>query len=147
MTDETICSTPEETFDLGTRLSSELHTGDVILLSGELGAGKTLLTKGILHGLGYDVDEVTSPSFTLVNLYKVEDLNVYHIDLWRLDSKSDAAAGVGLGEILDDPRAIAIIEWPDRLSSVPEAKRVIIISIKGDGEDAREVRIEFQHEP
>ncbi|RIJ89449.1 MAG: tRNA (adenosine(37)-N6)-threonylcarbamoyltransferase complex ATPase subunit type 1 TsaE, partial [Acidobacteria bacterium] len=105
MTDETICSTPEETFDLGTQLSSELRTGDVILLSGELGAGKTLLTKGILHGLGYDVDEVTSPSFTLVNLYKVEDLNIYHIDLWRLDGKADAAAGVGLDEILDDPKA------------------------------------------
>lgn len=146
MTDETICSTPEETFDLGTQLSSELRTGDVILLSGELGAGKTLLTKGILHGLGYDVDEVTSPSFTLVNLYKVEDLNIYHIDLWRLDGKADAAAGVGLDEILDDPKAIAIIEWPDRLASIPKAKRLIRISITGDGEDAREVRIEFPDE-
>jgi len=140
------CSTPEETFAVGEQIATELRAGDVVLLSGELGAGKTLLSKGILHALDFDVDEVTSPSFTLVNLYKANDLNVYHIDLWRLDANADAAAGVGLDEILDDPKAIAIIEWPDRLASTPEAKRVIRISITGDGEDAREVRIEFPDE-
>lgn len=140
------CSTPEETFAVGEQVGGDLRAGDVVLLYGELGAGKTLLTKGILHGLGYDVDEVTSPSFALVNLYRTNDLNIYHIDLWRLDGKADAAAGVGLDEILDDPKAIAIIEWPDRLASLPKAKRLIRISITGDGEDAREVRIEFPDE-
>ncbi|HQZ81817.1 MAG TPA: tRNA (adenosine(37)-N6)-threonylcarbamoyltransferase complex ATPase subunit type 1 TsaE [Pyrinomonadaceae bacterium] len=142
-TGEITCHTPEETFDLGTRLSRDLCAGDVVLLSGELGAGKTLLTKGILHGLGYDVDEVTSPSFTLVNLYKAAEINVYHIDLWRLDCETDAAAGVGLDEILEDPSAIAIIEWPDRLSAVPDAKRVIAVSIAGDGDDPRKIKIDF----
>ena len=84
MTGNFICNTPEQTFDLGEKFSRELRGGDVVLLSGELGAGKTLFAKGILHGLGYDADEVTSPSFTLVNLYKTNGLDVYHIDLWRL---------------------------------------------------------------
>jgi len=140
---EIICSTPDETFDLGTQLSRSLRAGDVVLLSGELGAGKTLLTKGILRGLGYDVDEVTSPSFTLVNLYKTDEFDVYHIDLWRLDRNVDAAAGVGLDEILENPRAIAIIEWPDRLSSVPDSKRVIEVSITGDGEGPRRIDVIF----
>ncbi|MEZ5423277.1 MAG: tRNA (adenosine(37)-N6)-threonylcarbamoyltransferase complex ATPase subunit type 1 TsaE [Pyrinomonadaceae bacterium] len=140
------CRTPEETFAVGEQVGGDLRAGDVVLLYGELGAGKTLLTKGILHGLGYDVDEVTSPSFALVNLYRSNEVNIYHIDLWRLDGKADAAAGVGLDEILDDPQAIAIIEWPDRLASIPKAKRLIRISITGDGEDAREVRIEFPDE-
>ncbi len=140
------CSTPEETFAVGEQVGGDLRAGDVVLLYGELGAGKTLLTKGILHALDFDVDEVTSPSFALVNLYRTNDLNIYHIDLWRLDGKADAAAGVGLDEILDDPKAIAIIEWPDRLASIPKAKRLIRISITGDGEDAREVRIEFPDE-
>ena len=143
MTREFSCSTPDETLDLGEKISRELSNGDVILLRGELGAGKTLIAKGVLHGLGYDVDEVTSPSFTLVNLYKTRTLDVYHIDLWRLDGKVDAAEAVGLDEILENPRAVVIIEWPDRLSSLPDAVRAIEITISGDGEDARRIRVQF----
>ncbi|HEX8638247.1 MAG TPA: tRNA (adenosine(37)-N6)-threonylcarbamoyltransferase complex ATPase subunit type 1 TsaE, partial [Pyrinomonadaceae bacterium] len=105
------CETPEDTFDLGDRIGESLRGGEMILLSGGLGAGKTLLTKGILYALRFDVDEVTSPSFTLVNLYKTETLDVYHIDLWRLDENSDAAFAVGLYEILEDETAVTIIEW------------------------------------
>ncbi len=81
---EYICRTPEETFDLGEKLGESLNGGEVVLLSGGLGAGKTLFTKGILYALRYDVDEVTSPSFTLVNFYKTEKFEVYHINFWRL---------------------------------------------------------------
>lgn len=143
MTGNFICTTPEKTFELGEKAGCDLRGGDVVLLSGELGAGKTLFTKGILHGLGYDVDEVTSPSFALVNLYKTEKLAVYHIDLWRLDAKADASTAVGLDEILEDPQAVAIIEWPDRLSSMPAAKRVIEISLTGDGDDPRTIDVRF----
>ena len=68
-TQDFLCQTPQETFDLGEKFGAELQGGEIILLSGGLGAGKTLFTKGILSGLDYDVDEVTSPSFTLVNEY------------------------------------------------------------------------------
>ena len=147
MTGNFIGNTPEQTFDLGEKFSRDLRGGDVILLKGELGAGKTLFAKGILHGLGYDADEVTSPSFTLVNLYKTNDLDVYHIDLWRLDAMSNASDAVGLDEILEDPKAVAIIEWSDRLASMPAANSIIEISVSGDGDDPREIDVSVRDAP
>src|SRR5215813_13733109 len=88
-----------ETFRFGQQIGLELRGGELVLLTGGLGAGKTVITKGILSGLGYDPDEVTSPSFTLVNLYNAR-LDVYHIDLWRLDDETDAIVAVGLDDIL-----------------------------------------------
>src|SRR5580765_5571425 len=96
--DTTVSSSPEETFRLGEKIGSELKGGELVLLTGGLGAGKTVITKGIMSVLSYDPDEVTSPSFTLVNLYNAR-LDVYHIDLWRLDEKTDAAVAVGLDDI------------------------------------------------
>jgi len=138
-----ICSTPAETFGFGEDLGASLKRGDVVLLSGELGAGKTLLTKGILNALGFDVDEVTSPSFTLVNLYKTQKLDIYHIDLWRLDSRHDIASAVGLDEIVDKLDAITIIEWADRLENVVFPNRTIKIDISGDGDEPRHIGIKY----
>jgi tRNA threonylcarbamoyladenosine biosynthesis protein TsaE len=133
--------TAEETFQLGREIGAGLTGGEMILLSGELGAGKTLFTKGILDALGYDVDEVTSPSFTLVNLYRTDEFAVFHIDLWRIDARSDAAAAVGLPEILEDPKAVTIIEWSDRLPASDLRRRVIKVKIEGDGDDPRRIVI------
>jgi tRNA threonylcarbamoyladenosine biosynthesis protein TsaE len=110
-------------------------------LTGGLGAGKTLLTKGILSSLNFDVDEVTSPSFTLVNLYRTEERNVYHIDLWRSDS-GDAAFSVGLDEILEDENAIVIIEWAERIANFPFRSTVYRIDLAGDGDEPRRVSVE-----
>lgn len=132
-----ICRTPEETFALGEKLGSELAAGDVVLIYGGLGAGKTLLTKGILHALGYDAAEVTSPSFALVNLYKTDRFDVYHIDLWRLDGDADEA--VGLDEILDRKNAVTVIEWAERLDTDVFAGRAISIRIDGDGDQPRAI--------
>jgi tRNA threonylcarbamoyladenosine biosynthesis protein TsaE len=87
---------------------------EIVLLSGGLGAGKTLFTKGVLSALDFDVDEVTSPSFTLVNLYRAK-FDVYHIDFWRLENIENVGAAVGLNEILEDETAIFIAEWSERL--------------------------------
>ncbi|HLM02934.1 MAG TPA: tRNA (adenosine(37)-N6)-threonylcarbamoyltransferase complex ATPase subunit type 1 TsaE [Pyrinomonadaceae bacterium] len=132
---------PEETFALGEKFGARLAGGEMILLSGGLGAGKTLFTKGILSGLDFDVDEVTSPSFTLVNLYKTEKFDVYHIDLWRIDEKSDAAFAVGLDEILDDKTAVTIVEWSERLKKFPFPEKTFRVKIEGDGEEARRISI------
>ncbi len=145
MTGEFICETPQDTFDLGEKIGESLSGGEMLLLAGGLGAGKTLLTKGILYALDFDVDEVTSPSFTLVNLYKTPRFDVYHIDLWRIDEKADAAAAVGLGEILEDASAVTIIEWSERLKKNSFPEKTFRITIKGDGDDARRIKIERQN--
>lgn len=136
-----ICRNPQETFDLGEKIGEKLKGGEIILLSGGLGAGKTLLTKGILHALDYDVDEVNSPSFTLVNLYETPHFKVFHIDLWRIDESSDAAFAVGLDEILDDEKAVVIIEWWERLGNFSLPKEKFFVSIAGDGDDKRRITI------
>ena len=139
---EIICHTPGETFAIGEELGRGLGRGDVVLLYGGLGAGKTLLTKGIVKSLGFDVDEVSSPSFTLVNLYRVPGIDIYHIDLWRHDSVSNVRAAVGLEEILEDPNSVTIVEWADRLRDTTSIQSCIRVRIEGDGDEPRRVTIE-----
>ncbi len=140
---ELLCKTPDETFAFGERLGESLQAGDVVLLYGELGAGKTLLTKGIMSALGFEIDEVTSPSFTLVNVYRTTSFDVYHIDLWRLEAASNAAEAVGLDEILDNEHAVTIIEWADRLGDLRFSNRAIKITIDGDGDEPRKIGIQY----
>ncbi|MEP6901909.1 MAG: tRNA (adenosine(37)-N6)-threonylcarbamoyltransferase complex ATPase subunit type 1 TsaE [Actinomycetota bacterium] len=144
MIGEFICETPQDTFDLGEKLGETFRGGEMILLSGGLGAGKTLFTKGILYAFDYDVDEVTSPSFTLVNLYRTEKFDVYHIDLWRIDERSNAALAVGLPEILEDETAVTIIEWSERLQDFAFPAKTFRITIEGDGDDVRKINISRQ---
>lgn len=144
MEDTYLCKSPKESFELGIKLSNNLLAGDVVLFRGGLGAGKTLLTKGILHGLDFDTDEVTSPSFALVNLYKTPKFDVYHIDLWRIEASENAAFEIGLSEIIEEPNAVAIVEWAERLGNYAFISRVFDIQIDGDGEDPRTITIETQ---
>lgn len=135
-----ICRTPEETFALGRAIGNVLRGGEVILLIGELGAGKTLMTKGILDAAGFDAAEVTSPSFALVNIYPAEKFDVYHIDLWRLET--DPVFAVGLDEILENENAAVIIEWAERLGNYRFDREVLRVSLIDSGDDAREISIE-----
>ena len=141
MVGEFICDTPQHTFDLGEKLGESLRGGEAVLLSGGLGAGKTLFTKGILNALGYDVDEVTSPSFTLVNLYKTEKFDVYHIDFWRIEENSNAAFAVGLSEIVEDKTAVIVIEWAEKLGNFLFRGGVFRVDIEGDGDEPRKITI------
>lgn len=138
---EYVCETPQMTFDLGGKIGENLSGGEIILLNGGLGAGKTLLTKGILYALDFDVDEVTSPSFTLVNLYRTETCDVYHIDFWRLDNIADVGTAVGFNEILEDEKAVVIAEWSERLRKIDFSNEIIRVFIEGDGDDARKITI------
>lgn len=135
------CKSPDDTFEVGQKLGSKLLGGEVILLTGRLGAGKTLLTKGVLDALDFDVDEVTSPSFTLVNKYETAKFDVYHIDLWRLDAGPQVAIAVGLGEIFEDENAVVIVEWADRLGETKFDRPTTRIEIIGDGDEPRQVSI------
>jgi tRNA threonylcarbamoyladenosine biosynthesis protein TsaE len=135
---EFICSSQKETFQLGEKFGETLSGGEIVLLFGGLGAGKTLLTKGILNTLDYDIDEVTSPSFTLVNRYDAK-FTVYHIDLWRIENNAEFA--VGLHEILEEEKSIVIIEWSERLTTLDFGRKTLRIEITGDGDDQRTIKI------
>jgi tRNA threonylcarbamoyladenosine biosynthesis protein TsaE len=142
LTGEIVSNSQTETFDLGMRIGEALRGGEILLLSGALGAGKTVLVKGIAHALEVDEEEVTSPSFTLVNPYDGR-LRVYHIDLYRLDEGASAAHAVDLDEILTDENAVVIIEWAERLGRYPlPEENAWRISITGDGEEPRRILIE-----
>ena len=137
---ESSSHTVEETFKLGEQLGRQLAGGEILLLSGPLGAGKTIFVKGLAHSLGIDPEEVTSPTFTLVNPYDAR-LRLYHIDLYRLDEGPSAAHAVDLDELLMDERAVIVIEWAERLGSYPLPDNVWRITISGDGEDPRQISI------
>ena len=138
--DELVSNSERETFDIGVRIGNQLSGGDIILLNGRLGAGKTILVKGIAHALGIDEQEVTSPSFTLVNPHRGR-LLLYHIDLYRLDEGASAAHAVDLDEILTDENAVVIIEWAERMGRYPLPPYVLRVSITGDGDEPRRISI------
>ena len=130
----------EETFELGRQVGQQLRGGEILLLSGPLGAGKTMFVKGLAGALGLDTQEVTSPSFTLVNPY-LGKFTIYHIDLYRLDEGAAAAQAVDLEELLSDERAVIVIEWAERLGNHPLPGNVWRISLTGDGDDPRQIII------
>lgn len=132
--------TPQETFELGKYLGSQLSGGEVILLDGPLGAGKTVFVKGIAAACGVDAEDVTSPSFTLVNPH-VGHLPFFHIDLYRLDEGPAAAHAVDLDELLSNDRAIIVIEWGERLKNYPLPAEALRVQIKGDGDEPRTISI------
>ncbi|KKM00289.1 hypothetical protein LCGC14_1805910 [marine sediment metagenome] len=102
----------DETVDLGRRLAERLKPGDLIALVGELGSGKTVLTRGVAMGLGVaDVRLVSSPTYVLVQEYP-GDVPVYHVDLYRLADAAGELAELGLAEMLEE--GVVLIEWADR---------------------------------
>jgi len=141
MPEKISCKSHDDTFAIGEQLGRELQAGDVVLLRGELGAGKTVLTKGILSALEFDPADVTSPSFALVNLYPTSKFDVYHIDLWRVNEGSDAAFEVGLDDIVAEENSVVIIEWAERLGDHRFGGRVVDVSIEIRDDDSRAIWI------
>ena len=119
-------SSQEETIALGRRIAQRLPTNALVLLIGNLGAGKTTLAKGIVEGLGASTpDEVTSPTFTLIHEYG--EGRVYHVDLYRLDTRAEVET-LGLDEMLDRD-AVMLIEWGERFMELwPEHRLEIRIT-------------------
>ena len=111
-----------ETFEFARELAFSVTAPAHFLLFGELGAGKTMFTKGLAAGLGLeDVDDVSSPTFTLVNRYRGR-VPVYHVDLYRIESGD--FCGLDLEGIFADPNAVAVIEWAERLGNLTPSKAI-----------------------
>ena len=124
------------TRSIASALARDLAAGSVVLLSGDLGAGKTAFVRGLAEGLDIDADEVTSPTFTLVHEYRGGRLPLIHVDLYRLD-RADLDE-IGLDQDLAATGVVAV-EWAERLSrAIPDAT---VVSITDRGGDSRAIAI------
>jgi tRNA threonylcarbamoyladenosine biosynthesis protein TsaE len=104
----------EETADLGRSLGRALKGGELLLLEGDLGYGKTVFARGVAVGLGIAADEVSSPSFTLVHEYTGGRLPLFHLDLYRLDGQDEEIGGIGIEEIVGGG-GVVLVEWGEKL--------------------------------
>jgi tRNA threonylcarbamoyladenosine biosynthesis protein TsaE len=139
MTREITTHSAEETIAFGRTLTELLSPPKLVLLRGDLGAGKTTLVKGIAAGFGAaEEDDVTSPTFTLVHEYRGPRANLYHIDLYRLDTPRELET-LGLDDLRSD-NSILLIEWGEKFPRL-QRERDLEISLQRSGENGRRIEI------
>lgn len=140
MTHEFTSHSAEDTVELGRQLAAQLQRARVVLLRGDLGAGKTTLAKGIAEGFGAaEADDVTSPTFTLIHEYHGPDKDVYHIDLYRLEKPGEVES-LGLDDLMLGERNVLLIEWGEKFPRILQLKDAEIV-IRRVGHDERKVRL------
>jgi tRNA threonylcarbamoyladenosine biosynthesis protein TsaE len=125
-----LTSSEEETTAAGERFASRLRPGDVVLLHGDLGAGKTAFVRGLATGLGAPPGDVSSPTFTLVQEYRGR-LTLYHVDLYRLQPVE--VGDLGLDE-LSEGNAVVAVEWAERWTDAPAGAWIVRFAIEGEDE-------------
>ena len=130
-------SSEQETGSVGESLGRTLRPGDVILLYGDLGAGKTAFVRGLARGLGANPEDVSSPTFTIVQEYAGKAATLYHVDLYRLEPAE--IDDLGLEDLIAGNGVVAI-EWAERWPRRPD--HVTEVSIEDAGEDRRRIRID-----
>jgi len=139
---EFLSKSVQQTFDFGARLGSLLHGGEVIAITGQLGAGKTHFVKGLCIGLGADDSSgVNSPTFVLVNEYFSESkgLEIYHIDAYRIES-TDEFEMLGFDEMCH-PQSVVLIEWADKLGQILKDIDAVGVRMEHAGENQRKIFI------
>ena len=136
-----ISNNENETKALGYKLASKLKKHDIVILSGDLGSGKTKFTEGFLSFFGLE-DEISSPTFTIVNEYSKNDMNIYHFDVYRLDDIDEFYA-IGGQEYFDN--GICIIEWGEIIEPILSRYIKIDISKDDDDLDKRLITIDFKN--
>lgn len=133
---KTTSTSLEETQKIAAEIASDLVAGDILLLQGNLGAGKTTITKMIAKELGVK-DEVTSPTFGLMNLYPIsENLQLVHIDTYRLESEQDLI-NIGVEDYLGDTETICVIEWPEKIPELLKDKTTKQVTISLEENNTR----------
>ena len=129
----------EETLRVGERVAAQLREGDVVLLRGEMGAGKSVFCRGVARGLGVE-GPVPSPTFTLLNIHAGNRATLYHFDLYRLDD-AEALYELGLNEFIG-ARGVTLVEWPERAwEAMPDCR--LEVEIRYAGADGLEREIEL----
>jgi len=124
---------------IGAALARHLRPGDVVLLSGELGAGKTVLVQGIAVGLGV-LEAATSPTFALLHEHKGSKLRLLHADAWRLASPAEAV-DLALAEEVDDGRSALVVEWGELAAAALGGDHLRLLIRPGPGEDDRTIQM------
>lgn len=134
-----ITKSEKETIELGKRIASKLQKGMIIVLTGDLGSGKTKLVEGILSYFNLE-DEISSPTFTIVNEYNTDNLNIYHFDVYRLED-SDEFLAIGGEEYFE--KGACLIEWGELIEDIiPENSVKIIFKRSNEEDNKREIEIE-----
>jgi len=125
-----------DTLSLGRALAAGIAPGLVIYLIGELGAGKTTLARGLLRGLGYS-GKVKSPTYTLVEVYEVSRLYLYHFDFYRITGSQNKQelGDAGLREYFN-PQSVCLVEWPDKAAALPAADLSVVLETVSSGRQA-----------
>jgi tRNA threonylcarbamoyladenosine biosynthesis protein TsaE len=140
MTREITTHSPEETIAFGRTLVELLAPPKLVLLRGDLGAGKTTLVKGIAAAFNAaEEEDVTSPTFTLIHEYRGPKANLYHIDLYRIDTQRELET-LGLDDLRAERDSILLIEWGEKFPRFVR-ERDVEISLEREGESARKIRI------
>lgn len=133
-------NSPAETYNLGFTLGKQLLPGTVLCIEGEMGAGKTALSQGLIRGLGVMDKYITSPTYTLVNEYYVGDLPIYHFDIYRVGDYDELLA-IGFDEYLHE-NSVVILEWADLIREDLPKDRIWITIHKENGDEVRTITIE-----
>jgi len=132
-----ITASEEETSAAGEALGRDLKSGDVVLLFGDLGAGKTAFVRGMARGIGADPDDVSSPTFTIVQEYAGRSATLYHVDLYRLESAE--IDDLGLDDLASSDGIVAI-EWAERWKGRPDDVTEVRLEHRGDDRRAIDIR-------
>lgn len=130
------------TLGLGEMMTELLRAPKLVVLRGDLGMGKTVLVKGMAAALGADADEVSSPTFTLVQEYKGRTVRLIHLDLYRLETERELE-GIGLWEMADAPDALVMVEWGDKFASVVERADAEVTITQGEVENERLLHVRW----
>jgi tRNA threonylcarbamoyladenosine biosynthesis protein TsaE len=128
----------DETFELGRTLGTQLQSGEIVLLEGPLGIGKTVFARGIAAGLGIATDQVCSPSYTLIQEYTDGRLTMYHVDLYRIEA-ADEITTLGFDELLQSG-GVVVVEWGERLPASYK-RDALTIRLHDIGEASRRIEL------
>ncbi|KKW41732.1 MAG: hypothetical protein UY92_C0014G0057 [Candidatus Magasanikbacteria bacterium GW2011_GWA2_56_11] len=145
---EYVSRSPEETRQIAARLAAALRGGDVVALSGDLGAGKTTFVQGLARALGVAA-EITSPTFTLMNVYSLVGPDptlkyLVHIDTYRLKNEDELLA-VGAEDYIGDPASLCLIEWPEKIPGLLRGKNLATVSLAHTDPATRTICITKKH--
>ncbi len=133
---------PDETLALGRALGAVLEAGDFIALVGELGAGKTQLARGVAEGVGANPDDVSSPTYAILQTYAGR-LRLHHADLYRLRTEGDLHA-TGYFDLVDEPNAACLVEWAEQIPGAIPERALLLRLTKGPGPDERHFELVAQ---